>query len=401
MQKIIALLTLAGLGAMILGPVFTAADTGLGPIPTKVTPDTTGGAGSDSILVKAKWEMYTEYDNKGFEEPGYENTPGAQLAAPGQWGENLEYTVCAVVHGRDKNPDNISHVIAEIFYPNRPMHVTDPEVSCGNGIKNADGEEIDNPSGGCGAKIEQNQLEELSQEEGIDLVCNKIWPQNPNLIEAWATGEDYHTLCNSDDGQLIKGWAKVYCADKTLTWEDPAGDYKVVVMAYDTNGTESKLTNSFTYLETRGFDIDFMGTGVDYGSVKISEHKKVYGNKCFLANDNLPTIRNLGNVRLQIKIAQDDMGLGKKTGSDEWNVKFDARIGDSEGDWEDYEPFGEVGENPDTDDWTEIREILDLSEIEEMDFSIHVIEKWPENKPVYEGNMWLTAEGAGWDNCSP
>lgn len=393
------------LAVMIAGPALTVADQ---QVTTKLTPDTSGNPGSDPILVKAKWEMLNLVSgNPGVGEAGEDDSSdgGAQFLPPEEgWGHNLEYSVCAVVHGRDKNIANIKNVIAEIFYPSdRPMHTSDPEVTCdSSGVANENGTEIDNPSGGCGAMIEQNMLTKLSQAEGIELVCNQIKNNNPGLINAWADGEDYDTLCNSTDGQLIKGWAAVYCADKELTWEDPAGDYKVVVMAYDQDGTESKLENTFHYIETTGFEIDF--DTVDYGNVKISEDKKIYGDKCYL-EDSSPTIRNTGNVRLNIKVAQDDMGLGYQTGHDGdpayWNVEYDARVGDLVDDWTNYKPFDVKGETPGSGDYTQLNgEILDLSEIEEMDFSIHVIEKWPGNLDEYTGSMWLSADQADFGQCS-
>ena len=402
MRKLIALFTVLAITVWIGGPlmVLGGGQAPSGPITTTLTPDKNGGGGKP--IIKAKWEMYKDYSTKGFEAEGYDNAahPGAQFSSPARWGDNLEYKICAVVEGPDQNIQNIDRVIAEIFYPsNRKAHTSNPEVECTinseTGKKNENGAEIDNPSGGCGAMIEQNLLTKLDQQAGIDLVCNQIQNDDPFLIEWSDTQYNYTELCNPDNGELVKGFAAVYCGDKTLKWEDPEGEYRVLVTAIDTDNNQDTFENSFTYLPTAGFDIDF--TSVDYGNVKIIEHKRVYGDKCFGAVSY--TIRNLGNTRLQISVAQDDMGLGYQTGhegeSNYWNVEYDARIGDLESHWRTYRPFAKTGPGVEPihgSDYHPLLEYLDLSEIEEMDFSIHVIEKWPGNLDNYSGKMWLKAD---------
>ena len=181
--------------------------------------------------------------------------------------------------------------------------------------------------------------------------------------------------------------------EKTITWEDPAGLYTVDVFAYDKNDDRSNiLSNQFEYLPQVGFAVDY--TDVNYGNLAIGQGKRIYGNKFFkISSDDsiLPTIKNLGNTRIQIGIAQDDMGLGRLEDDSNWRVKFDARIGDLENDWAIYRPFGVKGTTPNSNDFVPLLEKLDLSEIEEMDFSILVNEKWPGNEASYNGGMWLTA----------
>jgi len=370
---------------------------------TQLTPQTSGGS-SDPIRIKAKWEMLNLVTGApaGVGEAGKDDStdPGAQFAASGQWNANMNYTVCAIVHGPEKNIDNIDRVIAEIYYPNTPMH-TSGHSSCdtlSGAVKNDNGAEIDNPSGGCSAKIEQNFLTKLSQADGKDLVCNAIKNGSNSGLIQWASEENYEKVCNDTDGQLTKGYAAVYCADKSLTWEHPAGSYKVDVFAFDKSNNQSGVfTNYFSYIQTMGFQVDF--NQVNYGNVKISEDKRVYGDKCYWPGDNnVPTVRNTGNVRLNMKVAQDDMGLGYQTGTSNWNVEYDARVGDLETDWTIYSPFGVKGTTPGS--YTTLTgEVLDLSEIEEMDFSIHVKEKWPGNLNAYSGKMWLSAGFADFGTC--
>ena len=54
--------------------------------------------------------------------------------------------------------------------------------------------------------------------------------------------------------ELMKEEAYVYCDDKYLIWEEPAGNYKVEVFALDNGGNGSaRLTNYFEYRPFNGF----------------------------------------------------------------------------------------------------------------------------------------------------
>ena len=424
MKKVIILTMIFAMSfSLSLSAVAVAEATPTG-ITTGVTP-TSGSGTADPIVVKAKWEMYTPGYQYGGSRPAQlgedENMPvfrngtpstnqdRAQFAAPGVWGQNLQYRVCAVVHGPDGVLQNIRDVYAEIFWPqDREMHATEHELvtpaeeggaACEH---NVDGAEIDNPSTGCGDLIEQNELVKLPQADAIDLVCNVLQSYNNDLI-AFETGYNYSELCNTTNGELVKGKAAVFCHDKTITWEDPAGTYKVDAFAYDTSNNRSNiLGNNFEYLQQIGFAVDF--SNVNYGNLSIGQGKRIDGNKFFKLGSNdstLPTIKNLGNTRIQIGVAQDDMGLGHlDTSSTTWRVLFDARIGDLEVDWAMYDPFGAKGTTPTPGSYKPLLEKLDLSEIEEMDFSIKVNEKWPGNLDSYTGNMWLTAVQAEWGACT-
>ena len=418
-KKAIAMFSLVAVSIASVGmSTVVAYDT----VETQLIPTDNGGS-TDPIRIKAKWEMLNLVaGDPGVGEIGEDDstTDGAQFLPPvGGWGENMKYTVCAIVHGPEKNIINIDRVITEIYYPYKPMHTSGHSYGCpvcnGSdiGISNDNGAEIDNPSGGCGAQIEQNFLTKLDQAEGKRLVCGDgsndgIRQYNDGLIK-WGSGEGYEEVCNDTTGQLTKGYAAVYCADKDLIWEDPAGNYKVDVFAFDTSNNQSAVfTNLFKYIGVMGFQVDF--NKMKYGNVEISKHRRVYGDKCYWPGDsNVPTVRNTGNVRLNMKVAQDDMGLGYQTGTINWNVEYDARVGDSEADWVVYKPFKKKGvsgspaigdpANNNYGEYEQLFEILDLSEIEEMDFSIHVIEKFPGNLSGYSGTMWLGADPADFESC--
>jgi len=396
MKKLIALSLMAAVAAWTLGPAFAGAVT-TGSANTDLE---RGAGGGTAPIVKAKWEMKGPsfsgssyvgyYDGEGKDDS---TAAGAQFNAPGEWNANMNYTVCAVVTDPNGASD-IFGVYADIYYPtDRKMH------------KSMDPAEIDNPSGGCGAFIEENTLIKLSKTDALDLFCNHVRDGNENLTtfnDPYFTGlglssrsQRYEEICGVY-GELQKEEAYVYCDDKKIKWEDPAGNYRVDVNALDQAGNSSDvLTNNFTYQPLTAFEKDFIG--VNYGQVLLDTHKKIAGDTQF-GTAAYPTVRNLGNTRLNMNVAQDDMGLGMSSGL--WNVEYDARVGNNEEHWSDYGPFkykGDSGE-PTTETWESLNEILDLSETEEMDFSI-LIKKWPDAEQTYSGEMWLKATYANFTVC--
>ena len=263
-------------------------------------------------------------------------------------------------------------------------------------------EDPDTPSSGCGAFIEKNTLQEKSLSDALEIFCNKIRNNNYDLPEYDDNYDSleamYDDICGVE-GRLEKGTAKMYCDDKWLLWEEPAGEYQVSVTAVDKGGLISNaLENHFTYLQSTGFEIDF--SSVNYGEVLYNTKKIVAGDKTFQQGDGKPTIRNLSNRRVRVKIAQDDMGLCTDAGLE--HVTFDARVGT--GSYREYHPFAYVSDNrdPTSAEYEKLSEDLDLSEIEEMDFSI-LLTNWPKDgAKSYSGNMWLTVVPVNWttEDCS-
>ena len=402
-KKAIAMFSLVAVSVCTFGMNVTVA-TG----PETVTTTLSAGSGSGSEwrpIVKAKWEMNgpswefrpTRNADGTWNEDGILNeglgtdddpvAGGAQFNAPGIWGANMNYTVCAVATDPNGVAD-IDDVYADIYYPmDRPMHVS------------MDPYEIDNPTGGCGAKIEQNTLYRLSKDQGIALFCDNIRVNNENLVTFNENDlYNWNEICNDSTGELVQELAYVYCDDKTLTWEDPAGLYKVEAIGHDSDGPGEAVTNHFEYVEFTGFEIDF--DSVNYPNVIQGVRSQVAGDRIFDPTaSTMPTVRNIGNTRLNLLIAQDDMEFDLRDTSN-WNVSYDSRIGTDANDWNGlYDPFkraSEVG-NPIGCNYTPMRETLDLSEIEKMDFVI-LVEKWERGTDYpYTGKMWLDAERAAFE----
>ena len=371
MKRIIASLSIIALAVMTFGPALAVA-----VVPTVDTGLDRGTGGGAIPIVKAKWEAKTD---------GYSDdltNPGAQFTAPGQWNGTMNYKVCAVVTDPNGMPD-IAGVYADIYYPTgiaiRDLNPsTDVHRDTNAGTQ-------DHGQGGLGAFIEQNTLLPLSKNDGYNLFCNNVKNNNNNLPTIYE-GYSYDEICAAD-GELNKEEAYVYCDPKSLTYEDPAGLYTVKVTAQDKAGNNSIVRqNNFEYLPLTGFEKDF--TAVSYGQVLLNTHKKISGDLNWSTPNN-PSIRNIGNTRLWMKVAQDDMGLGQSSGV--WNVQYDARVGDNIADWTIYGPSGFKGNT--TPSYTQLEDILDLSEMEEMDFSI-LVKKWPDANTGYGGSMWLNADSA-------
>jgi hypothetical protein len=331
------------------------------PVSTGFTRDTGGGA---APIVKAKWEMNV---NKEATTPyGYLGTDdsisaGAQFLPSGKYQVSKRIAVCAVVTDPDGVADitNGGAVYADTYYPldialgaNHPVSV------------------------GCGQLTSEVSLTQLSKTDGYELFCNKVRNNNTNLPAFnQSLPYTYDEICAAD-GELMKETAYVFCGEKDLSYEDPAGTYKTLVLAQDKAGVDGTLVNNFEYLPLTAFETDF--NSVSYGNVKLNTHKIVNGDLSF-GTASLPTVRNIGNTRIAMKVWQNDMGLGKTNGL--WNVKWDGRVGS-----------GAAFTAYDPEIWTTLANELNLSETNEMDFSIDVFKFPPDHTSAsYTGDMVLSA----------
>lgn len=356
MRKLVAFSTMLALTLSLSATAVAST------ISTGLTRDTSGGA---NPIVKAKWEanadMYTDADVAA----------GAQLLPSGQYNVNKTIAICAIVTDPDGLAD-INNVYADVFYPQN--------IALGPSHKPLEGQSGE----GCGKLMQEDVLTKLDKAAGIDLFCNKVRNQNNNL-PTFNTNYDYNEIC-ATDGELMKETAAVYCGTKDLSYEDPYGAYEVWAVAQDKVGLQGILSNRFSYLPVTAFETDF--SAVDYGNVRLNTHKIISGNLLWEPSSSTkPTVRNVGNTRLQMTVKQDDMGLGLTNST--YNVKFDARVG-SNAPYVVYNPF----EQKTLDD------ALDLSELDEMDFSID-ISKFPPTHPsdVFTGNMTLGAVSAPHLTC--
>jgi hypothetical protein len=170
---------------------------------------------------------------------------------------------------------------------------------------------------------------------------------------------------------LEKGTAALWRGEAYIDYCQMDGDYSVIVKAIDQNDNYSpELVNTFLYVPVACGEFDFIS--VDYGNVSINRNVWRAGDTIF-GTTAAPTVRNIGNTKIRIKINQTDMGFGQDvTGA--WMVKFDARLGNT-GAEPIYDPFVEIT----------LPDVLDRSHLEELDFSIHVLK----GTGAHSGDMTL------------
>jgi hypothetical protein len=362
MKQFIAALALV---AIVAGPnAALAASVVISTVTNVSTSLMRGTGGGNAPIVKAKWEMV---NSTGADDAV---TAGAQLLPTGTHNASKNYQVCGIVTDPDGVSD-IQAVYADVFYPTTTYL----------------GPNHESARQGCGQVVQTEcHMTPLTKTAGIDLFCNKIQTLNNNL-PTFATNYNYNEICKAD-GELQKETAYVYCCDRALSYEDPSGDYRTLVLAQDKAGNDSNyLNNTFNYLPVTAFETDF--TAVPYGSVRLNTEKIINGDLNFNAvkNADLATVRNIGNTRLSMTVMQDDMGLGQ-TGT-AYNVGYKARVGNDQADWRTYVPNAQ----------TTLEDELNLSETDEMDFGITITKFPPETSTSYNGTMTLGAIWASHLTC--
>ena len=189
--------------------------------------------------------------------------------------------------------------------------------------------------------------------------------------------------------ELVKCTAKVYMVEGFLDYHQPAGDYLAIYDAYDGGRWASEegydLENFFTYIAVCAIEIDF--TAVNYGTVEVCNNKWIAGDTVF--GSTPATVRNIGNTDASITLVQDDMGFGYSgiQPNIDWNVEFDARLGNDTANEKVYDPHEQV----------KLPNVLPLCNTEEMDFSIHIKKS---TSQVRTGTMTLGCEIAPFPPCN-
>jgi hypothetical protein len=162
------------------------------------------------------------------------------------------------------------------------------------------------------------------QNEVIDSEGTQKWQAvmievtDPVVIEAAKvaaveSGQISQAMADDIDMELLKGEALIYCYEGQLDTHQPAGIYTAEVYATDKGGqTSVKVQNNFEVYSTLAFAIDF--DLVNWGPIKPLTKDTVSGNEVMEPmlnppgeNPNPPTIKNLGNDPLSLKLHFDPM----------------------------------------------------------------------------------------------
>ena len=323
------------------------------------------------LTILAQWQMSDEKTQGKYLGADASALAGAQFLPSGQFETAKPVAVCALVADAG-GVANLNNVTARVNYPEAIAKAV-----------NQAGE-----TSGCGQLKGEFNLEKINFEEAAALVCDTLRNNNNNLL-AWGSDKidnlvySYDHLCGQD-GLLVKQAAELYCAETSLAYDDPAGDYLIKVSAKNSGGAAVTGENYLKYLELTTFENDF--SEILYGTVKLNELKVLKGDQDF-ATSTAPTVRNTGNTRLQIKIWQNDFNLGK-TGAD-WNLAYQAKIGDK-ANFAAYDP----------EQTTALSDLVELGQAINADFAI-LVKKFPESssEAAFWGKMTLAADKAPTLGC--
>ena len=393
LKKFVALMTLA---ALVAGPAqalaqTTPADPAETTITTGFTVKTFGDVEITEVpVIKAVWETPDDYPLSA----------ETQMDAPADCGQQKEVTVCAVLEDNSltdlmtaAQANAVLNGKAWLYYDRRP------------------GQSADNYDLRVNAESSPIALNALSKDDSIALFCNGTEPGQaigtriPGIVTYYerpgmttSTLYDYADICDDQTGQLYKGTARVYCGIFNLSYESAAGDYEVQVKATDAQANNvytPRESNWLTYVPWTAYEVDF--DEVDYGSVAMNEWDlDMDGNNIGDGTwgpstiDNVtlrPTVRNLGNTELNMKVWQSNMS---QNGNPLINVKYKARVGSQTASWKQY--------NKET--WTTLNEVLPLSTKMEMDFGIYT-DDWLQGGETFEGTMKLDAVSSAFVTGTP
>jgi len=102
-----------------------------------------------------------------------------------------------------------------------------------------------------------------------------------------------------------------YEATLHLKCTTPDGSYTVEVTATDKGGLTGTNTGTFTVGITCALAIDF--SSVDFGAIDPGSSSTVTGDDIFSAGDGKPTIKNIGNVNIDVKQSITDNASNPET----------------------------------------------------------------------------------------
>jgi len=338
-KKILALTLTVLLVIAVLAPTAALAQE----IPGTTAVNVAEGGGTPPVVM-CKWEQQPLAVNPNYEDsdPAH-SIPGFQLLPPLAACATKTIEYYAVVTDNESG-GNVAQVFADVYHPEGSPEPYGPSVV--GGVWN-DNEGL--PYFKYEVKF---AISELPKEEQADMV-----------YDAWLAGliEFGPDMDIEEVIRLInKGTAKVWWGDEEIDYEQPAGMYNVYDFAVDSNNNLSApLHNQFLYEPVCGIDVDF--TSINWGSTDLGVEKMVPGDTIWGNGPiNNATVRNVGNTYVSPMVKFSDMGFGKDSDNN-WNVQFDARMGDP-----DQYYVGDI--MPET--WVTLPNALDLSHMDELDFSI-------------------------------
>jgi hypothetical protein len=209
-----------------------------------------------------------------------------------------------------------------------------------------------------------------------------VWVQEIEVIEAAkanavASGKLTPEQAGDIDYLISEEMARLYHCQFELHYCQPAGTYTITVFAVDQAGNIGSLTNQdLYYVPVAAFRLDF--TTVNFGDIKPSVEKIVPGD-WDMATPDAPTIMNIGNIPIAIKVHFTEM-VGKDLGK--IIPDFDASFHPAEGVKEKLLLVASQ--------WGMFEQCLELCHTEKLDFSVHAPFGTPTD--TYSGLVHIAAE---------
>lgn len=413
MKKLLVILLALALSVALAVPVVMAGEPPPKVTPTEVVVPEGGGS---SPIIKAKWEQ-DKTDCLEDADPLHEKSGAqwddnancnAQFQPPCLFEGKKHVEYWAIVT-HDYGVDEIAKVYVDVYHP------------------------MDFPD----ERLAEMGLERKKYELQLEPQDKKVNPDAPGgydpdgaidaFVQAWeAKLVTWNPACyaTADEAyadimdELLKCTAKVYMVQGVLDYHQPCGDYKVEIKAVDKKSNWKQFVNCMTYECVCCFDIDF--DKVDFGKINICSKKWIAGDTTFddpvapAPDPNPATVRSIGNCDMHLMIHQSDLvgdveGALGITGTDDpteyqgtvqpnikdpdpgwqhsgpsnWNVHWDARLGNAPINERFFDPCVEV----------ELPNKLKLCNKDELDLSIHIVKAKPD---IYKGTMTLGCICVGW-----
>jgi hypothetical protein len=122
---------------------------------------------------------------------------------------------------------------------------------------------------------------------------------NQNVITQ-AEYDNYHYILDP-----AKRQAKIFKVPNTLDNHDEPGTYTVWFKVVDKQSRLSILEHPIEYMTILGIELDF--AAINYGNIIPGVEKVVSGNEVLSDGDGYPTIKNQGNVPIQVRVSSTDL----------------------------------------------------------------------------------------------
>jgi hypothetical protein len=294
---------------------------------------------------------------------------------------------CVVVGDTAYGRDNIQNVYVDVYHPTGTGAILPCVASAGHTCDNTTNTMVTGSFGtmGNGGKPYDRTTLFKYQVHAVKLdpIVDRAAIENCKTLAKAAgliTQAQYDQIDYNIFSQPI--WY-MYKVSLPMLYHQPSGLYTIKAWATDTaSAVSAQLTNTFTWVSTVALDIDF-AAGVNYGSIQPSVYKVVQGDYNLVAGDNMPTIKNEGNERVNIALTSTTLH-GAVYGKD--ITDFDAKWDPNELGYGYGMYYFQAGTK------VNLADPIELCQTEKIDLSVRAPIGLPQD--TYTGTLTLEATAA-------